>query len=278
MGVMSDYDPAGPLTRPEAAPPAADRRPHISTASNHHAFWAGIEPRQLLQPYERLPGIVYFVKDAESRLMAVTGGFAHRLGFEADEQLLGKKPHEFAPKDLADKYVADDQWVMRNNKPMLNILEIGFNEQRLRDWIVVDKYPLVGAGGQVVGIVGISQSFEGRRQQLAHLGPVGRAADYIRDHLGDRLRLADVAAHVSISERQLERLFRRAFGMTIRQFIIHSRVHAATRELTHSDKSVAQIAAALGFSDQSALSNAFRKVTGVAPRAYRERYVAKFTP
>jgi AraC-like DNA-binding protein len=272
---MSDYDPAGLLTRPEAAPaPDNNHRP----GSNHLSFWSAIEPRQLLQPYERLPGIVYFVKDAESRLMAVTSGVARRLGLEADEELIGKRPHEFAPKDLADKYVADDQWVVRNGKPMLNILEMGYNEQRLRDWVVTDKFPLIGAGGQVVGVVGISQSFEGRRQQLAHLGPVGRAADYIRDHLGDRLRLAEVAAYVAISERQLERLFRRAFGMTIRQFIIHSRVHAATRELTQSDKSVAQIAATLGFSDQSALSNAFRKVIGIAPRAYRERYVAKFTP
>jgi hypothetical protein len=59
MGAMSDLDPAGPLTRPEAAPAAtASATVKHRPATNHHAFWAGIEPRQLLQPYERLPGIV----------------------------------------------------------------------------------------------------------------------------------------------------------------------------------------------------------------------------
>jgi AraC-like DNA-binding protein len=107
---------------------------------------------------------------------------------------------------------------------------------------------------------------------------VGQAADFIREHLGERMLLAEIARHAGFSERQLQRLFRRVFGMTIQQFIIRSRIHAAIHELTHSERSIAEIAISLGFSDQSAFSNRFREATGTPPRSYRDRHVARFTP
>jgi transcriptional regulator GlxA family with amidase domain len=60
--------------------------------------------------------------------------------------------------------------------------------------------------------------------------------------------------------------------VTIQQFVIHSRVHAAAHELTHSRRSMAEIAPLFGFSDQAAFTNTFRKLTGPTPRAYRERH------
>ena len=160
---------------------------------------------------------------------------------------------------------------------MRNIVEMWSNSQGTRDWIVTDKYPVRNAGGEVVGLVGTIESLEGRRKLVAHLGPVGKAADYIRDHLGDGMMVADIARHAGFSERQLQRLFRRVFGQTIQQFIIQIRVHAAIHDLTHSDHTIAHIAGLYGFSDQSAFTNKFREVTGTTPRSYRERYVAKFT-
>ncbi len=44
------------------------------------------------------------------------------------------------------------------------------------------------------------------------------------------------------------------------------------------DRSIAEIALMFGFSDQSAFTNQFRKVPGMPPRTYRDRYVAKLTP
>jgi AraC-like DNA-binding protein len=180
--------------------------------------------------------------------------------------------------ELADKYLSDDQWVLRHGRPRRNIIEMWFNEQGVRDWIITDKYPLRDARGKVVGLLGTIQTLQGRRGMLAHLGPVGKAADYIRDHLGEPLRVSEIARHAGFSERQLERLFRRAFGMTIQQFVIHSRIHAATYELTHSGRTIADIATMFGFSDQSAFTNQFRDITGMTPRVYRDRYVAELTP
>lgn len=229
----------------------------------------------MLRAFDRVQGVLYFVKDRQSRLMAISPGSLERMGFRSEEEVLGKTVDEYLPPDLAAKYLRDDQWVMEHDRPLLNVVEMWFNEQGFRDWIVTDKHPLHDASGQVVGLMGLVQSFEARRKAMSHLGPVGRAADFIRDHLPEPMMLADIARHAGLSERQLQRLFRRVFGLTLQQFIIQSRVQAAIHELTRSGKTIAEVASQFGFSDQSAFTNSFRKVTGLPPGAYRERFFAK---
>ena len=127
----------------------------------------------------------------------------------------------------------------------------------------------------MVGLIGTVHFFEARRKMPGYFGPVGKAADFIRDRLGEGLMLAETARHAGLSERHLQRLFRRSFGMTIQQFIIRSRIQAAIYELSHSQRTIAEIALMFGFSDQSAVSVQFRSVAGVPPRIYRERYLAR---
>ena len=47
-----------------------------------------VEARQLLEPFKHLPGILYFVKDVESRLMAISWEAVERMGFESDVRFL----------------------------------------------------------------------------------------------------------------------------------------------------------------------------------------------
>lgn len=276
----SEY-PSAPADHPPGQPARAEGTNGAVTPDplqlRDEFFRQAIDPAQWFQPFERLAGVHYFVKDAQGRMMAVSPDALGGLGFTSPEQIVGKTDYDLSPPELADKYLADDRRVMRTGRPLRNIVEIGFHDTGIRDWVVTDKYPLRDTAGRVVGVVGIWQSLQGRRQQLAHLGPVGQAADFIRDHLGEDLSLARVADHVALSERQLGRLFRRLFGTSVRQFIILSRVHTATRELTLTDKSIAQVARSLGFHDQSAFSNTFRRVIGTTPREYRDRHVSRLT-
>jgi AraC-like DNA-binding protein len=241
-------------------------------------FRRTLEAQQLLQPFDRIPGVIYFVKDAESRLMSISPQAIEPLGFTSEEDIIGLKPHEFMAKEIADQYVAGDQAVLTTGKPLLNIIEIGVTPQGGWDWIFTDKYPLRDPMGKIVGLVGITQSLEARREILAHLGLVGKAADYIRQHLGEPSSLSAIADYVGLSDRQLQRLFHRVFGMTIHQFIIRSRIQAAIQTLTQTDSPIAEIAAMYGFSDQSAFTNRFREITGMSPRVYRNKYVEQLMP
>lgn len=232
-------------------------------------FRRAVNLSDVLRPFDRLPGVLYFVKDADSRMMAVSPASVPRMGGKTEADVIGLAPHDYLPPDLADKYRADDERVLATGEPLLNLVEAWFNEHRLRDWAVTDKYPVRDGDGRVIGIVGTVRTLADRRRELAHLGPVGAAADYIRTRLGEPLRLPDIASAVGYSERQLERLFRQAFGMTVRRFVIVSRVQAAAQELTRTDRSVTAIGMEYGFCDPSAFTHTFRAVTGRTPSDYR---------
>lgn len=240
-------------------------------------FGKQVSPRQLLEAFDHLPGVRYFVKDAQSRLMAMSNARVSQLGLTSEDEIVGLTDHDFLPYENAEQFLADDQWVIRHGKPLRNRIEMGVDENGFRDWTITDKYPLKDPRGKVIGLIGTVQFFEARRKMLGYLGPVGKAVDFIRDRLGEGLMLFAIARHTGLSERQLQRLFRRAFGMTIQQFIIRSRIQAAIHELTHSQRSIAEIALMFGFSDQSAFTNQFRSIAGMPPRLYRQHCVTKLT-
>jgi len=271
--------------RPAAAQKLPRRTPRASTALplasrlklRDDFFQHQINFRQLLEAFDHLPGFRYFVKDAKSRLMALSSKRVSHLGLTSEDEVIGLTDRDYLPSEIVDQFLADDQWVIRHGKPLRNRVEMGMDENGFRDWTITDKYPLVNSRGKVVGLIGTVQFLEARRKMLGYLGPVGKAADFIRDRLGEGLMLSDIARHAGLSERQLQRLFRRAFGMSVQQFIIRSRIQAAIHELTRSQRTIAEIALMFGFSDQSAFSNQFRSVAGLPPRIYRERYLAELT-
>ena len=264
--------PPKPFTATRSANAAARARLQL----RNHFFEKQIDAKQLLEPFRRLPGIFYFVKDTQSRLMAISREAVVRMGFQSEDEIAGRLPHEFMPPALADKYVADDSWVIRSGKPLCNIVESYYNERGICDSLVTDKYPLRDAHGHVIGLIGTTRPFQGRLELLTHIGPAGKAADYIRTHLGEALMLPEIARHSGFSERQLQRQFIRVFGITVRQFIIQCRVQEAMRELIHPNRSIAEIAFMFGFNDQSAFTKHFRAVTGIPPGTYRNRYLSEF--
>ena len=96
--------------------------------------------------------------------------------------------------------------------------------------------------------------------------------DHIREHQHQRLTVEQLAARAKVSPRQLHRKFRDVFGLSVREFLVKTRVQAASDALLHSDRPIAQIAAEFGFCDQSAFTQLFRKHMGLTPRRFRLRY------
>lgn len=234
-------------------------------------FLRRVPLREVLRPFDTVQGVFYIVKDTKSRVMAISPESVKRMGYESEEEVIGKMPSEYLPKELAEKFRDDDASVVELGEPRLNMVEIWFNPQGRRDWILTSKYPLRDTRGRIIGVIGILQNLDFRQRHFADLGPVGKAVHYIDAHLGDTLMISEVAQHAGLSERQLQRLFRRILGQTVQQFIIATRIHTAGHELLHSERSINEIALRMGFHDQSAFSNAFRGVTGLSPRAYRQR-------
>ncbi|MGW4962374.1 GlxA family transcriptional regulator [Nonomuraea sp. NPDC004186] len=101
---------------------------------------------------------------------------------------------------------------------------------------------------------------------------VRRALDLVAADLSADHRLATMAAGLAVSERHLTRLFRRELGSTPAQFVERLRVEAAQARLESGDAIVREIAKACGFGSQETMRQAFLRVLGVAPSAYRNRF------
>ena len=79
---------------------------------------------------------------------------------------------------------------------------------------------------------------------------------------------AAIARQLGMGERTLRRKLEEQ-GSCFRHLLEQARTRAAERMLRASDSSLTDIAAALGFSEVSAFSRAFRRGSGLSPRAYR---------
>ncbi|MEU9716993.1 AraC family transcriptional regulator [Streptomyces sp. NPDC047976] len=94
--------------------------------------------------------------------------------------------------------------------------------------------------------------------------------DYVHLNLGRRITLEELSAVAGVSAAHLNRLFRASLGETPHQYVLRQRVERAQNALLHSDDSIADIAVAHGFADQSHLTRVLRRATGLTPRVLRE--------
>ncbi len=85
------------------------------------------------------------------------------------------------------------------------------------------------------------------------------------------LTLKDLSAFWGYSEKYSSELFLNVMGEPFSQSLKQLRVQKAKRLLAHSPAPIADIAEALGFSDQFAFSHFFKKAVGCSPRQFRNR-------
>jgi len=93
--------------------------------------------------------------------------------------------------------------------------------------------------------------------------------DYIHRHLSAQLTANELAQRLRISGVTLNKRFRTELGMTVRKYVEEQLLMQAKALLCHTELSIADISARLGFSDQFYFSNKFKVCTGYTPRLYR---------
>jgi AraC family transcriptional regulator len=97
----------------------------------------------------------------------------------------------------------------------------------------------------------------------------GRAIDYINDNLSRKVTLTEIAEVAHVSPYHFARLFKSTAGLSPHQYVIQSRVERAKPLLADSDLTIAEVAQAVGFANQSHLAFHVRRLLGVSPKALR---------
>jgi AraC family transcriptional regulator len=98
---------------------------------------------------------------------------------------------------------------------------------------------------------------------------IGRTKEFLEAHLSSPIRLHHVARAVGASPTYLTDVFRRVEGVPLHRYLVQLRLARALIELPHADD-LTTLALALGFSNHSHFTTAFRRAFGSTPSQYRE--------
>ena len=100
-------------------------------------------------------------------------------------------------------------------------------------------------------------------------GIVGRALEYIDINLAEQIRTSTIADYLHISESHLCHEFKRCIGSTVSEYITSKRLSEAKILLGESNKTISDIATALGFSSFSYFCKIFKEKNGITPGEFR---------
>lgn len=102
-------------------------------------------------------------------------------------------------------------------------------------------------------------------------GSIDRAADFLRDHVDERVTVAELAAMVRMSPSHFSTLFKRQFGYPVLQYQTQLRMTRARELLDTTELPISTIAARAGYPDSFYFARQFKKSHGVTPMRYRRR-------
>lgn len=102
-----------------------------------------------------------------------------------------------------------------------------------------------------------------RMEEILHL---------FQQHYNTDLNIHEYAKRANISICWFIRSFRAYTGLTPQQFIIQMRINRAKELLAYSSFNISEIASVVGYDDQFYFSRIFKKMTGMSPSAYQQKY------
>jgi transcriptional regulator GlxA family with amidase domain len=101
---------------------------------------------------------------------------------------------------------------------------------------------------------------------------VSEAQTYIEEHLTNRISFEELATKLTVSRRNFDRRFIKATGNTPVEYLQRVKVEVAKRVLERGRKSIYEVMSEVGYADDKAFREVFKKITGLSPLDYRAKY------
>ena len=215
------------------------------------------------------PNVLFCVKAASGEYVAANRAFAERAGLAGGGEVVGRTAHDLFPPALADRYVEQDERVLATGQVLSNELEHITSADGSTGWYLTSKSRWVDGAEQAVGVVIVSVDLRTPTDAAAPHARLADAVDVARRRFAEPIAVTELADAADMTVARLERASRRVLGLTPKQLILRFRLEEALRLLTTTDRSIADVATACGYYDQSAFSRHFKRVVGVTPSAYR---------
>ncbi|RPI74185.1 MAG: helix-turn-helix domain-containing protein [Ignavibacteriales bacterium] len=102
--------------------------------------------------------------------------------------------------------------------------------------------------------------------------PVKKAQEFIESNYQNKITVDELASMLAVSRRNLERRFKKATANTVVEYIQRVKIEAAKQNLESSRENVNEVMYKVGYSDPKAFRVTFKKITGLSPIQYRNKY------
>ncbi len=112
--------------------------------------------------------------------------------------------------------------------------------------------------------------FEG---QKAHEDePVKKAQEFIESNFQEKITVDQLSSMLALGRRSLERRFKSATCNTVTEYIQRVKIEAAKKNLESGRKNINEVMYDVGYNDTKAFRTTFKKITGLSPIEYRNKY------
>ena len=146
---------------------------------------------------DNLPDAIY-AKDAAGRKTMANPADLKNLRCKTEAEAIGKNDFDLFPKDIAEKFWADDQEVIQG-KPVINREEFFLDETGRKRWLLSSKLPLCDPDGKVIGLVGIGRDITKRKQVEETLDQERRLLRTLIDNLPDAIYAKDTTGRKTLA-------------------------------------------------------------------------------
>ena len=112
--------------------------------------------------------------------------------------------------------------------------------------------------------------FQGQKEHEDE--PIRKAQEYIENNFQEKITVDQLASMFALGRRNLERRFKKATSNTVIEYIQRVKIEAAKLSLESSRENVNEVMYKAGYSDTKAFRTTFKKITGLSPIEYRNKY------
>ena len=101
---------------------------------------------------------------------------------------------------------------------------------------------------------------------------IKKVQEYIEKNIVEKITVDELAAIAATGRRSFERRFRLATNNSVLEYIQRVKIEAAKRQFENSRKNINEVMYNVGYSDTKAFRDLFKKITGLTPIEYRNKY------
>jgi PAS domain S-box-containing protein len=163
---------------------------------------------------DNIPDSIY-CKDIDGRKTLANVMELRISGATSESEILGKTDFDFYPKEIAEGFYADDQFVIKSGQPVINREEYLIDENGQKLWLLTSKLPFKDKEGNIIGIVGIGRNITIRKRAELALSESEVKLNVILQSTADGILAVDAQGKVIKTNDRFAQLWKIPQGLIV---------------------------------------------------------------